>query len=160
MLGLNTAESEMLRENSDPLLHRGSMIKSTVKRSCFPLMENSVPFMTLGPATLKDNICIGEEERTKDISLSFRMKSYFLLSPNTVSQACLPMAFNKPLSYFTHLKGIPDSHFSVAYIIFELIWFLQAHDRLPWAQKASSSKVLKKQTGFSEGNTVLEVLQF
>lgn len=25
-------------------------------------------FTTLGPATLKDNICIGEEERTKDTS--------------------------------------------------------------------------------------------
>lgn len=121
MLGLNTAESEKLRKNSASLLHRGSMIRNAVKRSCFHLMENGVSFMTLGPATLKDNICIGEEERTKDISLSFGMKSYFLLSPNTISQACLLMAFNKPLSYFTHLKSIPESHFSVAHIIFEFL---------------------------------------
>lgn len=121
MLGLNTAESEKLRKNSHSLLHRGRVIRSTVERSCFHLMENGVSFMTLGSVTLKDNIYIGEEERTKDISLSFGMKSYFLLSPNTISQACLLMAFNKPLSYFTHFKSIPDGHFSVAHIIFELI---------------------------------------
>lgn len=121
MLGLNTAESEKLRKNSDSLLHRGSVIRNTVKRLRFHLMESVVSFITLGPATLKDNICIGEEERTKDILLSFGMKSYFLLSPYTISQACFPMAFNKPLNYFTHLKSIPDSHFSVAHIIFDLI---------------------------------------
>lgn len=72
-------------------------------------------FITLGPATLKDNICIGGEERTKDTLPSFGMKSYFLLSPNTVPQAYLLMAFNKPWSYFTLLKSIPENHFSVAH---------------------------------------------
>lgn len=62
MLGLNTAESEKLRKNSDSFLHRGSVIRNTV---------NVVSFMTLGPVTLKDTICIGQEERTKDIWLSF-----------------------------------------------------------------------------------------
>lgn len=63
---------------------------------------DGVSFITLGPATLKDNICIGEEERTKDTLLLFGMKSYFLLFPNTVLQAYLLMDFNKPWSYFTH----------------------------------------------------------
>ena len=73
-------------------------------------------FITLGPGTLKENICIGEEERTKDTLLFFGMKSYFLLSPNAIPQAYLLMAFSKPRSYFTHLKSIPENHFSVAHL--------------------------------------------
>ena len=74
-----------------------------------------VSFITLGLATLKDNICIGEEERTKDTLPSFGMKSYFPLSPNAIPQAYHLMAFNKPWSSFTHLKSIPENHFAVAH---------------------------------------------
>lgn len=78
-------------------------------------------FITLGPATLKETICIGEDDRTNDIFPSFGMKSYFLLSPNTLPQAyTLLMAFSKPWNYFTHLKGIPENHFPVA-AVFELV---------------------------------------
>lgn len=87
-------------------------------------------FITLGPATLKETICIGEDERTKDIFPSFGMRSHLLLSPNTLPQAyALLMAFDKLWSYFTLLKGIPESYFPVATVL-ELVQFPQGCDRL------------------------------
>lgn len=78
-------------------------------------------FVTLGPATLKDTICIGEDERTEDALPSFGRKSNFLLSPDTIPPAYFLMAFNKPWSYFTHLKSVPENHFSVAHTVLESI---------------------------------------
>lgn len=63
-----------------------------------------VSFITLGPDTLKEIICIGEDERTKDTFPSFGMKSYFLLSPNTVPQAYPLDGFQQATKLFYTLK--------------------------------------------------------
>lgn len=73
--------------------------------------REGVSFITLGPATLKDNICIGEEERTKDTSaVSKHYSSSILLD-----------GFQQAMELFYTLKAFLKTTFQLHTLFFS--WF-------------------------------------